>query len=160
MESLAETKVCKKCGAERPVGEFRVRVKDGHRYMERQCLECRREYNRIQSKKHTANNQEKIRAKYRAKKHHFRLNHLSRKYNLTQQSLDELIARQEGMCAICGERLDSLSRPYHIDHCHSTNVVRGILCLNCNVGLGNFKDDPTRLESALSYLAAHAKDKQ
>jgi hypothetical protein len=40
----------------------------------------------------------------------------------------------------------------HLDHCHGSGELRGILCLSCNQGLGNFADDPARLERAAAYL--------
>lgn len=78
-----------------------------------------------------------------------------RKYGLTEADWDRMLTEQGGRCAIChtdtpggrGER-------WHIDHCHATDRVRGLLCHNCNVGIGNFKDDPTLLESAAAYLRA------
>ena len=59
-----------------------------------------------------------------------------------------IINRQEGQCAIC-HRPASLA----IDHCHQTGRIRGALCCGCNWGLGLFRDDPTRLASAIQYLA-------
>ena len=53
-------------------------------------------------------------------------------------------------CGICGK-----SGPLVVDHCHQTNIFRGLLCAQCNFGLGNFKDDPSLLETARLYLLAH-----
>jgi hypothetical protein len=53
------------------------------------------------------------------------------------------------MCPICG-RAD----PEHVDHSHDTGVVRGILCFNCNGGLGQFRDSPDTLRDAAGYLEA------
>lgn len=39
-----------------------------------------------------------------------------------------------------------------VDHCHDKKKVRGMLCNNCNTGLGYFKDDTTRLQRAIDYL--------
>lgn len=72
-------------------------------------------------------------------------------YGITLEQRNEMIERQDGKCAICS---DVLTTP-HVDHCHETNAVRGILCSVCNIGLGYFKDDPTRLHSAIEYLEVH-----
>lgn len=76
------------------------------------------------------------------------------RYGLTQQQFDEMLEAQSRCCAICG-RPDS-GRPkdayLHIDHCHDSRKVRGLLCDNCNVGLGRFKDDPNLLRLAAAYL--------
>lgn len=58
------------------------------------------------------------------------------------------INRQDGKCAICEARL---SKP-HLDHCHQTGYVRGVLCPNCNVGIGHFRDNPELLHKAVAYL--------
>ncbi|MEV4482794.1 endonuclease VII domain-containing protein [Micromonospora coxensis] len=61
--------------------------------------------------------------------------------------LRKLPAEQGGVCAICGGE-----DPQHLDHDHRTGWVRGILCFNCNGGLGQFRDSPTRLARAITYL--------
>lgn len=74
-------------------------------------------------------------------------------------SLDQFNAMMElqgNACAICG--YSDMSNPkvfHHVDHCHSTGKVRGILCTNCNTALGKFKDDTSLLYSAISYLIKH-----
>ncbi|WP_368666381.1 endonuclease VII domain-containing protein [Micromonospora sp. BL4] len=73
--------------------------------------------------------------------------HLQRRYGVGQKEFDELLAEQGGVCAIC-ERPD----PEHLDHDHRTGWVRGILCFNCNGGLGQFRDSPMRLARAITYL--------
>lgn len=76
-----------------------------------------------------------------------------RKYGLTLKEYDALLAAQGGKCAIC--RRSDFPGPTHfpfIDHCHSTGRVRGILCANCNHGLGKFKDDPDILIEAYEYI--------
>ena len=76
-----------------------------------------------------------------------RKSHLKRKYGLTLQEFDELLASQGGGCAICGN-----PNADNVDHDHVTGRVRGILCWNCNVGVGQFEDDIERLIAATSYL--------
>ncbi len=76
-----------------------------------------------------------------------RKSHLKRKYGLTLEEFDEMLAAQGGRCAICGK-----PDPDNVDHDHVTGRVRGILCWNCNVGVGQFEDDIERLIAATSYL--------
>jgi hypothetical protein len=69
-------------------------------------------------------------------------------YGITLEQRNEMIEAQDNKCLICS---DELNVP-HVDHCHETKHVRGILCARCNMGLGYFKDDPQRLASAITYL--------
>jgi len=73
--------------------------------------------------------------------------HLRRRYRIGQKQFDALLAGQGGVCAICGA-----PDPQHVDHDHVFGNVRGILCFNCNGGLGQFKDDVQNLSKAISYL--------
>lgn len=74
---------------------------------------------------------------------------LAERFNITVEEYDALFELQGGVCAIC--RLTS-NIALAVDHCHQTGRVRGLLCNSCNLALGNFKDDPLRLKSALNYL--------
>lgn len=75
------------------------------------------------------------------------------KYGITAEAFDALLAIQGGVCAVCrsDEWPGKDNRP-HIDHCHATGRIRGILCGRCNTGLGQFGDDPARLRAAADYL--------
>ncbi|GAB3807932.1 hypothetical protein GCM10027605_39240 [Micromonospora zhanjiangensis] len=73
--------------------------------------------------------------------------HLRRRYGVGEKEFQELLSEQGGVCAICGA-----ADPQHLDHDHRTNWVRGILCFNCNGGLGQFRDSETRLAGAITYL--------
>lgn len=68
-------------------------------------------------------------------------------YGLTQDAYDALLEEAQGRCAVCG-----VEEPLRIDHNHTTGKVRGLLCHNCNVGLGHFCDDPKLLKKAIDYL--------
>lgn len=90
-------------------------------------------------------NREKVAAQQRA--YRFR-----RRYGITVEKYDALLAEQGGGCAICHEVPKKVLR---VDHDHGTGEVRGLLCHQCNVGLGFFKDDPERLRSAVEYLGVY-----
>lgn len=62
-----------------------------------------------------------------------------------------MIASQYGLCAIC-----LAARPAHVDHCHNTGRVRGVLCFNCNSGLGLLRDDPAAVRRAAAYLEGNS----
>lgn len=71
-------------------------------------------------------------------------------YGLTKVELDTLLAQHE-VCAICKTAEWGQKGPC-VDHDHDSGRVRGVLCGNCNQGLGRFADDPKRLRAAAAYL--------
>lgn len=78
------------------------------------------------------------------------------RYGITPADYDAMLESQAGRCAIC-QTDDPASRSgsWHVDHCHDTGVVRGLLCTRCNIGLGQFRDDAARLRAAIDYLNAY-----
>ena len=79
-------------------------------------------------------------------------NIIRKQYGISMQEFNELLAHQGGGCAICYKSIEFLRRRMNIDHCHETNVVRGILCSGCNTGLGHLGDNLDGLQRALDYL--------
>jgi len=76
-----------------------------------------------------------------------------RKYGLTQEQFDAMLEQQAHRCAICLDpEPDTAGKAWHIDHCHSTGVVRGLLCSRCNLALGYMRDSPALLRMAAHYL--------
>ena len=74
-------------------------------------------------------------------------------FGITPEQYRAMLERQCGRCAICGiNKPDKVRQRFHTDHCHETGVVRGLLCANCNTGLGKFADSPELLERAALYL--------
>jgi len=92
-------------------------------------------------------NPEKVRKTYRAWQ-------LKTFYGITSEERDLIIRAQNNRCAICGKLLIK-TKDTQIDHNHKTNKVRGILCANCNLGLGQFQDNILILQRAISYLERH-----
>ena len=92
----------------------------------------------------------------------YRKRHVLRKkanmYKISTEKLAQLIAAQSGLCSICGcpetalHPVSKLPQALAIDHDHKTGKVRGLLCTNCNKGLGCFKDNVVRLKNAIIYL--------
>jgi hypothetical protein len=78
--------------------------------------------------------------------------HLKRRYGITAQDADAMLAAQGGLCAIC-----RAAPAAHVDHDHKTGAVRALLCFNCNGGLGQFKDDPAVLRAAADYVEEHRR---
>lgn len=85
---------------------------------------------------------------------------IKRMYGISPEDFETMISSRDNKCDICkkimenipakGKRLES--RGSRIDHCHVHNEVRGILCDDCNKGLGHFKDSIPHLQSAIKYL--------
>ena len=73
------------------------------------------------------------------------------KYGLTPEDYAAMLANQCGVCAIC-EKVCKTGRGLAVDHNHTTGVVRGLLCANCNRGIGMMQDDPTIVAKAHAYL--------
>jgi hypothetical protein len=124
-------KRCPDCGLTKPLEDFprNKNSKDGrHTY----CKPC-----------HNARGKETYERLYGGTRHY----HLKRRYGIGADEFDELVRQQGGVCAICGRE-----NPEHVDHDHETGEVRGILCFNCNGGLGQFRDSIDALLSAAAYL--------
>lgn len=129
------------------------------------CLECRSERKTEYKKYHQLRKQQGLCARCgrtldnkefiyclncKAKE---KLRHLSRHYNISKESIIELLERQEWRCAICLMELDLADRQMVLDHNHTTNKVRGFLCVGCNVGIGHIeKNGGHWVTKALQYL--------
>ncbi|MFJ2293181.1 endonuclease VII domain-containing protein [Streptomyces sp. NPDC087894] len=80
-----------------------------------------------------------------------RVSYFQRKYGLSPADLGDLIAAQKSVCCIC------LTAPAeHVDHCHKTGRVRGVLCFSCNAALGQLKDRPDAIRRAAAYVEGNA----
>ena len=82
--------------------------------------------------------------------------HLRRKYGITVADYDAMLESQGGTCALCDATPETQRARYttyfHVDHCHDTGRVRGLLCGEHNLLLGRFGDDPVLLRQAADYL--------
>lgn len=82
-----------------------------------------------------------------------------RNYGITVERYETMLAEQDERCAICRTGTPGRGRIYFfVDHDHVTNEVRGLLCGDCNTGLGMFRDSPEALRSAILYLNTDGED--
>lgn len=75
---------------------------------------------------------------------------MQKKYGITMDDYQEMLADQEGKCACCGG--EPGKRALAVDHDHKTGQVRDLLCDPCNVMLGMANDDQERLKAGMRYL--------
>lgn len=78
---------------------------------------------------------------------------LKKTYNITLLEYNQLLAKQNGVCAICyNPEKTSRNMNLAVDHCHKSGMIRGLLCSNCNRAIGLLKDSSKLLASAIKYL--------
>jgi Recombination endonuclease VII len=147
----ATEKHCPRCGNVKPIVEFGLRYSGRGAKPKGYCRDCEATY----QIEHSANPEgreqhRKARSKWNASNHEY---FLAYRYGISKQRYDEMLAAQGGVCAICGtDKPGGRDLVWQVDHCHNSNKIRGLLCGPCNRGLGQFRDDPIRLEAAVRYL--------
>ena len=82
------------------------------------------------------------------------------KYGLTKEQYEELLEKQGGVCAICRQPETRTTKAgvvmlLHVDHCHNSGKIRGLLCHKCNSALGLFRESSEILSSAVNYLVTN-----
>ena len=109
------------------------------------CLAC----SALRTQQYTKANPAKYKASARNTK-------LKAAYGITEEDYQVMLARQHNVCAICfhHQRYQRLA----VDHDHKSGKVRGLLCSNCNRGLGHYFDSPQRLRQAAKYLEALSQE--
>lgn len=134
-------KICQKCQTSKNISEYHLDNSrpDGYSYV---CKKCRS----IHRGAYYEINKQKLRENYNPEQE--RNKRLRLKYGISENEYQEMYSNQNGKCWICQGTFDKLN----VDHCHNTNVVRGLLCSLCNTSLGGFKDSIQNLERAILYL--------
>jgi len=168
-----EPKRCTKCGEFKPLSEFYPMrgMRDGHR---NDCIDCNKAAKRERHARNPRPYRERARqwaeenadrraayqAEYRQRpevKRKARNAYFLRTYGVSADDVDDMMDAQNGRCAICGAKPSRLAS-MHIDHDHEHGHLRGMLCLSCNQGLGQFRDDPALLLRAIVYLRQRSVD--
>lgn len=120
-----------------------------------------RDTRRAQHRKYAAEHRERHRKNwkrwYRDHKNKVRDNNLVRCYGITLVQYNKMVREQDGKCAICGTHQLKLAKTLGVDHNHNTSKVRGLLCAECNSGIGKFKDSVKLLRCAIQYLKRFEK---
>lgn len=83
-----------------------------------------------------------------------RLYKITYDHGISPEQREQMIKIQNGLCAICSKELPQ-GRLTHLDHCHATGKLRGMLCHKCNKGLGHFDDNSEFLRNAANYIDKH-----
>lgn len=158
------TKRCTQCRKVKLVSEFRIRTRKIPRPRP-QCKTCEAAY--TSTRWAALSSEEKrarkaiSRAKEKANEPVYRLQLIRKSIKLlgldSEQDLIIAALEKQKVCAIC--RGAPRAR-LHIDHNHGTGKYRGLLCDNCNIGLGHFKDSPALLAKAIEYLKRADKPKR
>ena len=129
------------------------------------CKECERKRSREWKKAHpekikpqrdayNLKNQSK-RLEYRQdNKDVIKNNALKKSFGISMQEYLDMYLAQNGRCAICRQESPDAKKVLAVDHCHKTGAIRGLLCVHCNIALGNFRDDIEVLKMAIEYLKA------
>lgn len=129
LDQTGEEFLCKCCEKSGTAKDFYYKLDRGYFYVNTtQCKRCTRD-----------------RMRFRA-------------FGITREDFYEMLSKQDGNCAICEISMDEYvktsqnNKVFSVDHCHTTGVIRGLLCCSCNRGIGYFKDNPNALNKAAKYL--------
>jgi len=76
-----------------------------------------------------------------------------RMFGVDKEKYQKMLDKQDNKCAICGVNVSELKYTLCVDHDHATGKVRGLLCHDCNVGIGRMKDNIKTLKKAIKYLS-------
>lgn len=140
-------KTCSRCKEERSLDAFWVeRRRNKPKSVCKFCAaDAAREWRR--------NNPTAERVRYSRERVAVRERHLIRKYGVSLAQYDAMLKVQDGKCAICmAPEAEQHNGVFHVDHCHATGQVRGLLCRGCNHIIGTVKDNPETLQRAINYL--------
>lgn len=74
------------------------------------------------------------------------------KFGVDREEYHSMLDKQGGKCGLCGDAVCQSGKRLAVDHCHETGAVRGVLCYNCNTGLGKFRDNPEVLRKAAEWI--------
>lgn len=125
---------------------------------ERECVRCGTSfevsiYNRTHCSKECSWKSKRLANKEKPDYHEkIRRDNLRKNFGISIEQYDEMLELQDGCCAICGIEESQLTRRMAVDHDHETGRIRGLLCIECNRGIGALDDSVEILKQAIKYL--------
>lgn len=140
----SKQKYCPDCDSEKPVADFH-RNKSRPDGLASSCKPCCI----TRTARWRKENPEQYKACYYKNSRKYKLKN---KYGLAIEDYDNLLQLQSDACRICKKLSTESKRDLAVDHCNRTGRVRGLLCGNCNLGIGLFRDNPEFLQAAIEYL--------
>lgn len=148
-------KVCNTCGESKLLTEFAFNnKKTGKRAG--LCRKCLSKKGKLWRQKNAPERTRRIGEDPEMYAKKGRNRHLKYTYGITLVDYEKILSDQNGVCGICGTDVPGGHGAWHVDHDHETGIVRGLLCVKCNVGIGHFNHDTERLNLAVKYLAKSA----
>lgn len=160
----ASMKACSKCGVPKaPEGFYRRGTG-----RQNQCIECSKaaakdwyaanpDYRRTKAQEWRKANPDYVREYRKTNRRDIYLTESARKYGITREQFSKMFADQSEKCATCFKPFDwddKQTKP-HIDHCHRTGKIRGLLCNACNSVLGITNENVETLSNLIEYLKCH-----
>lgn len=127
--------ICKTCNTEKPKKDF-SRLKSRRSGIIPHCKICHNKKMKLWNKKHPF---------------YSRNSNLMKNYGITSDDYDKMLKEQNNVCKVCNGPAMGKGR-YHVDHCHKTGKIRGLLCHKCNVALGMVQDNIEHLNKLIVYL--------
>lgn len=135
-----DTKICKRCKEEFDIYKF-SKSKNNKGGYNTKCMKC--VY------------QAYYKDKDDVKKYREKLYQIKYYYGLNKEDYESLVKNCNNSCSICKKNAKDLSTGLVVDHCHETNKIRGLLCQDCNRGLGMYKENVEYMKNAIVYLDHH-----
>lgn len=149
-------KICNTCKVSKPLSEYHKdrKAADGYSY---RCKSCAKEASKKWKLENPERYKESMKACWEKNRAAYYNTHNDRqlmvKYKLTREEYNKMLAETNGSCPICSREfgIEPYTKPV-VDHCHRGGHTRGIICRQCNIGLGAFRDDTESMKKAIQYL--------
>lgn len=139
MQNTATHKSCPMCGEIKERSEF-YKWKSRQDGLTAYCKICFNSRN----KKWMSENSDKLPTLEERRIYSRKIN-----FNISREDYQQMLVNQNNSCAICKKEIGWEAA---VDHCHTTGKIRGLLCRNCNLGLGGFKDNIETIRKAIEYV--------